>query len=393
MHLAQRTSTPIVRALFARGRTSAIVGILVTVALIWWTIRDVPVSSLLAHVQQAKLEWLAAAAALAIATILLRVPRWRSVLRQFDGVPSGALYHAAVLGLFGNSLLPARSGEIVRAYALSKLAPVPVGAALGSIALERMLDVLAIAALALLGVVVEGGSASVGSTLPIRHVAWLTGGATLVIVGTGLLLHWRPRAMQWIARSLLSPHRTRSLAGLVGRVSAGLAAARSPRLMISLLAWSFLIWGINATAFWMGFVAFNIHVPWTAAVVLQGAVALGIALPSSPGFFGPFEAATRVALAAYGVTPVAAAAFAIPFHVCVFFIPTIVLGVWSLWSTGISIRLGALATNSPTAAHGGLPAPTASTEVREWRGTWRAPSRGVTVPNLTVRQPNPRNTP
>jgi len=240
---------------------------------------------------------------------------------------------------------------------------------------------------------VEGGSAAVGSTLPIRHVAWLTGVAILVIIGTGLLLHWRPSAIQWIARSLLTPHLTSSVAGLVGRVSAGFAAARSPRRMISLLAWSILLWSTNATAFWMGFVAFNIHVPWTAAVVLQGVVALGIALPSSPGFFGPFEAATRVALAAYGVTPVAAAAFAIPFHVCVFFIPTIVLGVWSLWSTGVSIRLGALAANSPTAAPGGLPSPAASTERRGWRGTWRARSRGVAVPDLTVRQPNPRDTP
>ena len=169
--------------------------------------------------------------------------------------------------------------------------------ALGSIALERMLDVLAIAALVLLGVAVEGAGGVDRSSLPVAHVAGLATVVIVAIVIGGILLSWLPN--QWAA----------TLSELLERLASGFAAVRRPRRMVSLFLWSLLIWSTNAAAFWVGFAAFHIDVPWTAAVVVQGTVTLGIALPSSPGFFGPFEAATRVALTSYGVAPAAAAAY------------------------------------------------------------------------------------
>lgn len=335
---------------------SAIVGLLVTVALIWWTLRDVPLVSLLAHVKQTDVGLLAVAVAIAIATVPLRVPRWRSALWQHAGLSSRALFHAIVLGILGNNVLPARTGEVVRAYALGRLAPVRTGTALGSIALERVLDVLAIAILVLVGVAVEGNRAAARSALPVAHVAGIAGGVIVLIVGGALLTAWRPRPIlegtRAAMRKVLPARWTAGLATLVERVAAGFAAVRSPVRMMSLLAWSIVIWSVNAAAFWVGFAAFGIDVPWTAAVVVQGMVTLGIALPSSPGFFGPFEAATRVALTSYGVAPATAAAYAVPFHLSAFFIPMVALGLWSLWTTGISIGRGAVTARPAEAALG-----------------------------------------
>src|SRR2546426_2531804 len=38
-----------------------------------------------------------------------------------------------------------------------------------------------------------------------------------------------------------------------------------------------------------------------SALLLQGIIGFGVALPSSPGFVGVFEAATRATLAVYGI--------------------------------------------------------------------------------------------
>src|SRR5581483_1929170 len=57
--------------------------------------------------------------------------------------------------------------------------------------------------------------------------------------------------------------------------------------------------------------AFGLPVAAHAALVLQGLIGFGVALPSSPGFFGPFEAATRVTLQLYGVAPAQAVSYAV----------------------------------------------------------------------------------
>ena len=75
--------------------------------------------------------------------------------------------------------------------------------------------------------------------------------------------------------------------------------------------------------------AFRLPVPPSAALLLLGLVAFGVAIPSSPGFFGPFEAVTRATLALYGVTAAPAVSYAVAYHLAVF-LPITALGLWSL---------------------------------------------------------------
>lgn len=60
---------------------------------------------------------------------------------------------------------------------------------------------------------------------------------------------------------------------------------------------------------------------------MQGIVALGVAIPSSPGFFGIFEAAASVGLKLYGVDDAFAVSWGIGFHI-LSFIPITIIGAW-----------------------------------------------------------------
>jgi uncharacterized membrane protein YbhN (UPF0104 family) len=82
----------------------------------------------------------------------------------------------------------------------------------------------------------------------------------------------------------------------------------------------------------VGFAAFDIPVSYLGALLMQGLLVLGISIPSTPGFFGPFEAVIVAALALYGVPRDLAFSYAISFHVTSF-IPITVLGLWSLTRT------------------------------------------------------------
>jgi len=69
---------------------------------------------------------------------------------------------------------------------------------------------------------------------------------------------------------------------------------------------------------------------------VQGVIGFGVALPSSPGFFGPFEAATRATLAIYGIGADQAVSYAVGYHVGGF-IPITLLGLYSLSRTHVHL--------------------------------------------------------
>jgi uncharacterized protein (TIRG00374 family) len=113
------------------------------------------------------------------------------------------------------------------------------------------------------------------------------------------------------------------------------------------IAWSVVLWLVNALSFYLAFVAFDLPVNYTVAVVMQGILAFGIAVPSAPGYVGPFEAVITAVLALYGIGASQAVAYAVGYHITTF-IPITLLGVWSATRTGLG--LGATAREAPPSA-------------------------------------------
>jgi len=94
------------------------------------------------------------------------------------------------------------------------------------------------------------------------------------------------------------------------------------------------MWGLLATTYWAGMHAFGITSPGVTGVLfVQSVAALGIAIPISPGYVGPFEAAVRFALGAYAIPTDTIVAYALTLHV---------LMVTSLITIGLglTVRLG-----------------------------------------------------
>jgi uncharacterized protein (TIRG00374 family) len=144
-----------------------------------------------------------------------------------------------------------------------------------------------------------------------------------------------------IARRVL-PHRPaeRLIQGAEGIV-AGLVVLKSPGRFAGVVFWSLVLWIKNAAAFAICFRAFGLDVPLEAALLLQGIIGFGVAVPSTPGFIGVFEAATLVTLQLYGVDSSLAVSYALTYHLTTF-LPITLLGFWSL--SRLHIRLRELST-------------------------------------------------
>ncbi len=310
-------------------------GILLSVALLWWTLHDVSLTEVWEHLKSVRPVAFLSAVVVATLAFPARTVRWRYILRlEGSTLPFIPLWHATAIGFMANNLLPARAGEVARAYAARRLTSVRFSTALASIAIERVLDGIGIVALLTIAIWAGGFSGSTTvANVPLIDVA-RTGALVflLLLVVALLLVHWPEpaiRAATAVGNRLLPQRWAERMVHAVRGVLSGLEALRSFSRLSYALLWTFIVWLVNAASFWLCFVAFDLSLPVTAGLMVMGLIAFGVALPSSPGFFGPFEAACRVSLSLYGVPAGRAVSYAVGYHFATF-IPISLLGLWSL---------------------------------------------------------------
>ncbi|MGH7541853.1 MAG: lysylphosphatidylglycerol synthase transmembrane domain-containing protein [Gemmatimonadota bacterium] len=322
-----------------RRRLTVAVGLLLSVALLSWALRDVSVPELLQHVRRANPWWLAGAAAMSTCTFVLRAIRWKILLKPaVEDVPFRPRFAAVCIGFMANNLLPLRLGEFARAYSLSRIVRVGMSATFASLVVERLFDAIVLIILLLPAVLVPG----VQDVGPITVRQVLVFGIALVgtgLVVLGVLVRFPSRflrfAERWSHRVLPRAGADR-VTGVLTSFIAGLGALRHAHVFAPAIAWSFVIWIWNAFSFFLGFLAFGILRPGVmGALLLQSVIGFAVSIPSSPGFFGPFEAAARVALSLYGVDPTHIISFAAGYHI-LSFIPVTVIGLWYMHRLGIS---------------------------------------------------------
>lgn len=316
-----------------------VLGILVSVALLYYAFRGVDLSEVLAGIREADLFLLTLAGAAATAVFPLRAFRWKPLLQPVaPETRYRSRFGATCIGFMANNLLPARVGEFARAYALSRIEPVRVSASFGSLVVERMFDGLAVVLLLLVSLAWPTFPEVSGRDF--SGPAALLGAAFVVLFLLLLLMAGRPvrsvRFMERVALRFLPERARKPVVAALEAFLEGLAAVRDWRLVLRVSAWSLAVWLMGALGFWLGFRAFGIDVPFIGGVFLGSVIALAVALPSAPGFFGLFEAGARIGLVeVWGVESSRAVAFAIGFHLAGF-IPVTVLGLYYVWRLGFS---------------------------------------------------------
>jgi uncharacterized protein (TIRG00374 family) len=305
-------------------------------------LRDVSLSDVLRHVWTARPAALAGAVFLATIAFPIRLVRWRLLLRDEHGkaYPAGPLWHAIAIGFTANNILPLRAGELIRAYTAARLTSARFTTVISSIAVERIFDGLTVVALLTLALLSPElpASVKVGGT-SVAQLARAAGVISLLALLTAVAVVAAPLTAERVIRRFLPhAHFADRIIDLVEGVRRGLAVLRSPLRLAGVVAWSLVLWLVNALAFYVGFSAFGIPVSFGGALLLQGLLVLGISIPSTPGFFGPFEAVIVAVLALYGVPGSLAFSYAISFHVTSF-VPITLLGLWSMIRTPEGLRV------------------------------------------------------
>jgi uncharacterized protein (TIRG00374 family) len=226
----------------------------------------------------------------------LRGHRWQLLLGTL-GYRVGYLYTTALLlaGWFVSALLPARAGDAFRVLALRRPPPtqpaVPVAPALGTIVLERVLDMLAILLL------------SAGFSLLVlqgRIPGWLlgvyAGALALVVLLAGMLLA-TPLLLDRLRPLSARPlwHKTLDF---VTQVAATLRQlAHHPAQAAVASGESLLIWLCDGLLLWLVASSLGQPLALRAASFVALTVDIFAAVPLTPGGMGQIETAYAALLA------------------------------------------------------------------------------------------------
>lgn len=317
------------------------VGLALTIALLWWTFHDVPWHEVQEHLRRTN-PWLTILA-VAVGTCMfpLRARRWRPILDPIaPNLPFSPLWRSTAIGMMANNTLPARAGEIVRAFMLSRLTPVPFSASFASLVVDRAFDAVVVLLLMVLAMFDPRfpGDATIAGR-PAAHIAG--SGLLLVLVLSAALygIVFFPdrliRLYELFARRVAPRFEERGRV-MLRSFAEGLSVLRHPLRFVAVLWWALLHWLVQAFAFYIMFFAVGIDAPFSAALFVQGVIVIGVALPSTPGFFGLFEAAAKASLMLYGVSDSLAVAWAVIYHV-LSMIPITLFGLYYLARTGLKL--------------------------------------------------------
>lgn len=244
-------------------------------------------------------------------------------------------------GYLGNNFLPARAGELIRSYLISRGSPLSKTYVLTTALAERLTDVIALvlwSSLILMGI----------DPKP----AWMAGLARTmaVVAGAGAIaIAVLPHPEAYFARcynALPLPARIRRLLlDLSEQVLLGLAAFHHWGRFLAFTLLTIVIWLADSASTIAGAAALGLHVSFPVAMLLLTGLGLGSALPSTPGYVGIYQFVGVTVLTPFDISRDGALAYILVAQ-AIGYLAVLVYGLPGLYHLGGSAALRNMARRS-----------------------------------------------
>ena len=264
----------------------------------------------------------------------LKVTRWHLLFYPDSRVHYPRLFSSLMISYLWNTILPARLGEVVRAYVVSRSEKIGVARVLSTILLEKILDIITM----MLFLLILLPFLSVEDW--IKQSALILGGGVLLGFLVCMLMAARRREAEkvigWFLKKLPAKISSK-LDKFVVEILDSLKVLLNFKISLNLWFQSIVMWCFNITLYLLIAWAINLNMTFEQGVLVMITTNLGMAVPSSPGYVGSFELVIKLTLLPFfpGKESLILT-FALLQHV-VSFLPVIILGAFYSWREGLSL--------------------------------------------------------
>lgn len=335
-----------------------IIGIVISLVFLGWALYNEKLDQVWASLLTAQYWALLPALAFYFAGVWVRAIRWRTLLKPIaPKIGLNETFQVVVIGYMANDVLPARIGELVRAYVLSRRTGVRKTATLATIFVERVFDGLTMIGFAAgvivftriwdTGAFVSGSDHKLGTLLNqldlliiIASVAFL--GLLVAFIAIASSRSRAEAAIRWAIRFLPGRLHERGERLAISFVD-GLGSLRSLSSMVTIFGLSIVAWLFETGMFYaLGTWGFDLRggggqpLPFYAYMLATSFANLSLLLPQAPGGLGVFDAIAKVVLVgAFGVLGGPATSYVLLLHAALL-VPVSVLGFVYLWRESLS---------------------------------------------------------
>ena len=140
--------------IFVSRYIKLIFGICISIAGLYYAFRGIDFVQLWKIINQLDLFYGTLSLIILLTSNIVRALRWQILAYPIDKISIKPAFSSIMIGYFGNSILPFRMGEFLRAYVLAEKTSLNVPTAFGTIVTERILDFVGLSLLILLTILV-----------------------------------------------------------------------------------------------------------------------------------------------------------------------------------------------------------------------------------------------
>ena len=270
------------------------VSVVISGAMMWLALRRVDVGELRNSLGSTSLRWLGMGLLFYAIELVLRTERWRRILLPVQPLKPRDVGTALIVGYAANNVLPARLGELFRADFLRRHQRISRAAVIGTIVVERLLDMGVVIACTIAGMMLSRSVSSFPS-----YLAWgitsavaacLVAIVVLACLATTRFQAFGSRHFAWLAR-------------LVEAMVSGLRSVRRARLFATVITLSCAIWIVNGVSTWAVLNAVGVDAGVAIVLLVIGVSGIAAVIPSAPASLGTLQLAFVISLTVGGFAP------------------------------------------------------------------------------------------
>ncbi len=291
--------------------------LLITIVLLFFIFYKIDVSILIETFKTFKCNNLLVITFLYLFSLLLRGVRWKFILNNDARYSIVKLAEIFTVGSLMNVFIPARAGDLYRAYYLGEIKNEKKMKILGSVILERIFDGIAVFVMLLIAVInycrqdwivrLSGfvGLLFIGSLI-VAYILIKSDRITPFFSDVSRLSSKLPAAVSKRVDNILN-----LLKGYILSMIEGLDVLNNVFMTFSALIVSGIIWGIEfVIAILILKYGFSLQISLSVGLFIIALTSFSTMIPSTSVFLGPYQYAYILALGIYGVSKSAALAIA-----------------------------------------------------------------------------------
>ena len=282
------------------------IGLIIALLACYYTFRNVSIKELSDALSSMHFIYLLPALFFTLAFYYIRAVRWKYLLLSVKEVHYYRLFSPVMIGFMAN-LLPARVGELIRAYLLGKREKISFSSSFATIVVERIFDMSAI--LIMIGSLlflqpeltskknVLGDSAMIEKIVMFGWVGLII--VVLFFLFTILLIYKQELVISWIkfiCRPLSESIQTKILDSFNSATEA-LYSLKNFKTTLTVILLSAVLWTFSLLSYYPFYFAFEIdYLPFSSLIIVFIIICIFITIFPTPGFVGSFQLACMVGL-------------------------------------------------------------------------------------------------